>query len=571
MIIRHPARRFVPDSLNPGEFAQLDPLYHALLDRPIASVADLESWLLDLSELSAIVDEYGNRRYVEKSCHTDNAQLEKAYLRFIQEIEPQIKPLFFQLQKKFVSCPFQKSLTGRRHEILARKWQTDVGLFREENVPLEAECARIGNEYDKLSGAMTVFFQGREHTLQQMQRYQEMPDRTTRQWAWEIVANRRLVDRTRIEDIFDQLLPHRETIARNAGLPDYRAYCWQTYKRFDYTPDDCLRFADAIAEISVPLVRKLDQSRKAALGVPSLRPWDIAVDPMNREPLKPFAEPQIDRFIAQTHSIFTRLSPSLADDFDSLRRNGNLDLDSRTGKAPGGYQATFEDVGQPFIFMNAAGLQRDVEVLLHEAGHAFHTLAARPEPLMFLRSAPMEFCEVASMSMELLGSDHFDQFYNCRADAARGKRTMLEGIIRFFPWMTTIDSFQHWIYTHPGHTRAARRDCWLSLQQRFGRDLDWTGYEPVRECSWQQQLHLFHYPFYYIEYGIAQLGALQLWLRSRQDMHAALANYRAALALGGTRSLPELFNAAGLTFDLSARTLRPLMDAIAEELETLPE
>jgi oligoendopeptidase F len=320
----------------------------------------------------------------------------------------------------------------------------------------------------------------------------------------------------------------------------------------------------------VPVVAELDRQRREDLKLDELRPWDLSVDPKNRPPLRPFKEDETSAFIDKTRTIFERMSPELRDDFESLRSNKNLDLESRKGKQPGGYQMSLEESRQPFIFMNAAGLQRDVETLLHEGGHAFHFIAATVEPLVFLRSAPMEFCEVASMSMELLGSEHFDIFYTDGADAARAKRTLLEGIIRILPWIATIDSFQHWLYTQPGHTRGERTEQWLHLLDRFSSKVDWRGYEDVRASSWQRQLHLFHAPFYYIEYGIAQLGALQLWMKSKEDPRRALANYRNALKLGGTRPLPELFKAAGIQFDFSEKTLRPLMDAVQEDLEQLP-
>jgi oligoendopeptidase F len=446
-----------------------------------------------------------------------------------------------------------------------------VELFREQNVPLEVQVTKKVTEYDKICGAMMVNFRGTEYTLQQVARFVEEPDRRTRQEAWELSANRRLEDRGPIENLFDELLALRGKIAANAGLPDYRAFAWKAYKRFDYVPEDCLRFSDAIEKACVPLVKELDRLRKADLKIETLRPWDLAVDGHNRPPLRPFSDDQIPQFVDKTREIFGRLSPALADEFDILRQRNSLDLDSRKGKQPGGYQMSLEESQIPFIFMNAAGVQRDVETLLHEGGHAFHHLAAcSAEPLVFLRGAPMEFCEVASMSMELLGSEHFDVFYGSEADAARARRALLEGIIRFFPWMTTIDSFQHWIYTHPGHSRAERTAFWLSLLDRFGGLVDWAGYEAIRESSWQRQLHLFHAPFYYIEYGIAQLGALQLWMKSKRDPHQALANYRAALKLGGTRSLPELFAAARIRFDFSEKTLGPLMQGIGEELASLP-
>jgi len=569
MVATAPARSFVPAKLNVADFSQLERLYRQLLDHPLQTDSQAEQWLRDFSELSSVVDEYGSRRYIDKSCHTDDEQIEKAYLYFVEEIEPKIKPLFFELQKKLLQSPAAASLAGPRHQLLLRKWKADVELFREENVPLETQITRLNNDYDKISGAMTVTFRGNEYTLQQLARFIEEPDRATRQEAWEASNRRRLVDREAIEALFDQILPLRETIARNAGKSDFRAYMWQAYKRFDYTPKDCLKFADAVAETCVPVMRELDRKRREDLGVDRLRPWDLSVDPRNRPPLRPFEESNVSGFVDGVKSIFSRLSPRLADDFESLRTRNNLDLQSRKGKQPGGYQCSLEEAREPFIFMNAAGLQSDVITLLHEGGHAFHCLAARDEPLVFLRSAPMEFCEVASMSMELLGADHFDVFYP-EAEASRAKRVLLEGITRLLPWIATIDSFQHWIYTHPGHTRGQRTTEWLRLLDRFSSQLDWTGHEDARAAYWQRQLHLFHVPFYYIEYGIAQLGALQLWLKSRQDPHRALAGYRAALALGGTRPLPELFAAAGISFDFSPKTLRPLMAALREELDQLP-
>ena len=565
-----PARRFVPQEIDLSKFEQIEPLYTQLLERPIVSAQAAEQWLLDASELSAAVDEYGARRYIDKSCHTDDAEIERRFMQFVEQVEPKIKPLQFKLQKKFLSAPAAVELRdGQRYLLLRKKWHADVALFRDENVPLETEVTKKVTEYDKLSGALTVNFDGREQTLQQLARYGEQTDRDLRERAWRAANQRRLQDRAAMDTIFDDLLKLRKQIAANAGLSDYRAFQWIANKRFDYTPEQCLQFADAIERCCVPIVKKLDAQRRADLGVATLRPWDQSVDPKNRPPLVPFGESDVQTLLSKTTEIFTKLSPDLAKDFDSLRVNGNLDLDSRKGKQPGGYQSSLEESKQPFIFMNAAGLQRDVETLLHEGGHAFHYLWATHEPLVFLRSAPMEFCEVASMSMELLGSEHLDVFYN-QADVARAKRTLYEGIVRFFPWMATIDTFQHWLYTHPNHTQAERTAQWLSILDRFSGDVDWSGLGAIRESSWQRQLHLFHYPFYYIEYGIAQLGALQLWLKAMEDPRRALANYRAALSLGGTRPLPELFSAAGIRFDFSEQTLKPLMDTLESELAALP-
>ena len=566
-----PARKFVPTDFNAADWSQIQPLAAKLTDQPIESPQALETWLLNLSEFTSVIDEYSARRYIDKSCHTEDPEIEKRFMFFVEEIEPKLKPIFFALQKRFLESPYRAALTDKRYTMLARKWQADVDVYHPDNIPIETEITKQVTEYDKISGAMLVDFKGKTLTLQQLARFQEEPDRDTRKAAFELGANRRMQDCEKIEAIFEGLLPMREKIAKNASFSDYRAFVWRGYKRFDYTPQQCDQFADAIEKSIVPLVKELDRQRKADLGVETLRPWDGAVDPKNRPALQPFDPADIDGFVTTTKKIFERLSPTLADEFESLRTHGNLDLDSRKGKQPGGYQSSLEESKQPFIFMNAAGSQRDVETLLHEGGHAFHFIAAAAnEPLTFLRSAPMEFCEVASMAMESLASEHLDLFYPKPEEAARAKRTYLEGIVRFFPWMATIDQFQHWLYTHPGHSRVERTKHWLGLLDRFGGDVDWSGYEQVRESSWQRQLHLFHAPFYYVEYGIAQLGALQVWMKAKQDPQRALANYRAALKLGGTRPLPELFSAAGLRFDFSSQTIEPLINAVHEDLIALP-
>ena len=570
MVTPAPRRLFVPTDLDVSNVSQLVPLYEALLGRAVDTPEQLERWLNDVSELAAVVDEYGSRRYIDKSCHTDDPAVERAYLHFVENVEPRTKPLLFRIQKKFMESPARGGLAGPRYRMLERKWGPDVELFREENVPLETAVAKLVNEYDKTMGAMAVNFRGRDYTLQQLARFLEETDRETRRQAWELTANRRLADREKIDALFENLLPLRNRIAANAGHPDYRSYVWKHEKRFDYSPEDCLRFADAIASSVVPLVDELDRRRRQDLGVDTLRPWDLAVDPKHRPPLRPFAENDTDRFVDKTREIIARLSPPLAEQFESLRAHNNLDLASRRGKQPGGYQISLEESRQPFIFMNAAGVQRDVDTLLHEGGHAFHALAASGEPLVFLRQAPIEFCEVASMTMEALGCEHMDVFYDDPADAARAKRTYLEFVVRIFPWIATIDSFQHWLYTHPGHSRGERTNQWLRLMDRFFGGQDWSGHEAAREALWHRQPHLFQLPFYYVEYGIAQLGALQLWLKAKHDPRRAMANYRAALALGGTRPLPELFAAAGISFDFSEKTLRPLVGELREELERLP-
>jgi oligoendopeptidase F len=439
-------------------------------------------------------------------------------------------------------------------------------LFRPENVALETEEAKLAQQYQKLIGAQTVTFRGEEKTLVQMGRYLEEPDRALRQEAWELVAKRRLVDVEKCEETFDALIQLRQQIAKNAGFDNYRDYIFRKMGRFDYTPEDCVQFHDAVANVIVPAVREIRDERKRQLKLEKLRPWDLAVDPQNRPALKPFAE--VGEMVSRSQKIFNQLDPELAANFQQMQDLKLLDLANRKGKAPGGYQSTLNEARVPFIFMNAIGLQRDVDTLLHEAGHAFHAQATRHEDLYAYRGAPIEFCEVASMAMELLGSEFLEEFYST-PEANRARKTHLEGIIGFFPWMATVDAFQHWVYTHPGHTRAERKAAYLKLMDRFGGDADWTGYEESRAHSWHRQLHIFIHPFYYVEYGIAQLGALQVWANSKADKKQALNDYKHALTLGGSQPLPELFAAAGCKFQFDTATIKPLIQLASTELKKL--
>jgi oligoendopeptidase F len=370
----------------------------------------------------------------------------------------------------------------------------------------------------------------------------------------------------KFEEFFGQLVKVREQIAKNAGFPNYRDYAFRKLCRFDYTPEDCARFHAAVEADIMPVVRELQATRRRQLGIKALRPWDLAVDPLNRPPLRPFE--QVEQMVSRTQSIFSKLDPELNADFSRMQSLRLLDLANRKGKAPGGYQSTLAEARVPFIFMNAVGVQRDVETILHEAGHAFHALAAREEDLYAYRSAPIEFCEVASMSMELLGNEFLETFYTT-PEANRARRTHLEGIVNVFPWIATVDAFQHWIYTHPGHTRAERTAAWLDLMTRFGGDVDWSGFEAARANLWHRQLHIFIHAFYYIEYGIAQLGALRVWANSKQDKAAALKHYKEALGLGGSRPLPELFEAAGCKFEFNRATMAPLIQLVQRELQAL--
>jgi oligoendopeptidase F len=562
-------RRFVPETIDLGEWAQISPLFDQLELRAqqSANAAELEAWLLDWSELHAAIDEESAMRYIAMTCHTDDASAEQAYLHFVEKVEPQLKPRQFKLAQLFIAHPAREHLPKERYRVFERDTRLQVELFRPENVPLETEEAKLSQQYQKLSGSLTVNFRGQEKTLAQMSRFLEEPERGLRHEAWELVAQRRLAEAEHFEDLFDQLVDTRQQIARNAGFSNYRDYAFRKLGRFDYTASDCERFHEAVATEVMPVLRELQAERREQLGLSSLRPWDMAVDPLRRPPLRPFE--QVDQMVTHTQRIFDRVDNELAEGFQHMNELRLLDLANRKGKAPGGYQSTLAEARLPFIFMNAVGVQRDVETILHESGHAFHALATRHEDLYAYRGAPVEFCEVASMTMELLGLELAEEFYSA-SDASRARRTHLEGLMTIFPWIATVDAFQHWVYTHPQHTRAERKAAWLDLMGRFGGDVDWSAHEAVRASLWHRQLHIFIHAFYYIEYGIAQLGALQVWANSKNAKAKSLQQYKDALKLGGSRPLPELFNAAGCEFEFSRKTLAPLISLVREELARLP-
>lgn len=573
-------RSFVPADIDLGDWTQIAPLFDRLETdaKSVTSAAALEHWLLAWSELNAALDEEASRRYIAMTCHTNNAEAEKAYLHFVENVEPQLKPRQFALEKIYVAHPERKNLPHPRFEVFDRDVKNHVELFRAENVALETEEAKLCQQYQKLIGAQTVTFRGEEKTLIQMGKLLEEPDRALREEAWTLVAKRRLQDVDACEDIFEKLISLRQQIAKNAGFNNYLEYIFRQKCRFDYTPADCVKFHDAIESEIMPVVREIQNERRQKLKLEKLRPWDLAVDPQNRPPLKPFGN--VEEMVSRTQQIFNHLDAELATNFREMHDKKLLDLDNRKGKAPGGYQSTLNEARVPFIFMNAVGLQRDVETILHEAGHAFHAQATRREDLYYYRGAPIEFCEVASMAMELLGNEFLEEFYPAQkngdkgvaatsAEANRARKTHLEGIIGFFPWMAVVDGFQHWIYTHPGHTRAERKAAYLKLMDRFGGDVDFSGFAEVRAHSWHRQLHIFIHPFYYVEYGIAQLGALEVWANSRRDKAKALNDYKNALALGGSRPLPKLFHAAGCSFGFDAKTIKPLIQLANSELKKL--
>ena len=563
-------RQFVPANINLGNWKELNPLFKKLEEQldTSSTAENLEQVILNWEELSAAIAEEGSKRYIAMTCQTEDKDAEKAYLEFVEKIEPEEKKCNFLLSKKLTKHPQCKDLKNQRYDVFLRDTALQVELFRSENVTLETETSKLGQKYQKIIGGLTVHFEGKEQTLIQMSRHLEGTERNYRQKAWELVANRRLEESEKIDSHIDDLAKLRNQMSENAGFSNYRDYAHKRLGRFDYSPDDCISFQNAIEEEMVPLLRELQDERIQELNINELKPWDTATDPKGRPPLEPFEK--VSDLIECSQSIFNQVDGNLSDWFQTMQDLDLLDLANRKGKAPGGYQCSLDESRLPFIFMNSVGVQRDVETLLHEAGHAFHSMASQNEPLHSYRHAPIEFCEVASMAMELLGSEFLEEFYNSE-EARRARINHLEGIVFVFPWIATVDAFQHWLYLNPDHSIEDRDKAWSNLIDRFGGNVDWTHYELAKAKLWHKQLHIFLHPFYYVEYGIAQLGALQVWANYKNNKSKALNDYKAALALGGSKPLPELFKRCNIQFDLSRDTVAPMADLLRKELKALKD
>ncbi len=560
-------RRFLPDKLKVTGWEVLEPYFNQLLQRNIESKADLENWLKDRSELEAFISEDLAWRYVRMTCDTNNKELEQAYVFFVTEMEPKISPLNDLLNKKLVQSPFLDALDHDKYFIYLRGIKKEIEIFREANVPLMAEIATESQKYGSIMGSLTVNIDGKELTLQQASNYLKSTDRAKREEAFIKINDKRLQHADELDGLFNRLLKLRHQVAVNAGFNNYRDYMFAALGRFDYTPADCFAFHDAIKTEVVPLVKAFNEKRKAELGH-ELRPWDLEVDTQNRPALEPFTSGA--DLLDKTIGCFKKVDEYFAWCIETMDNMERLDLESRIGKAPGGYNYPMAETNVPFIFMNAASSTRDVETMLHEGGHAVHSFLSKDLELAAFKNCPSEVAELASMSMELLSYEGQDVFYKEASDLRRAKEEHLEGIIKILPWIATIDKFQHWIYTNPQHTTAERRKYWMELSKEFGTGMvNWIGLEHIQACTWQKQLHLFEVPFYYIEYGMAQLGALAVWRNAQRNKAQAIDQYKNALSLGYTKPIGEIYQTAGIEFNFSAVYIKELMTFVKVELSKL--
>jgi len=566
--IQKTKRRFVPEDFKVTTWETLEPYFKNLLDRNIDSNENLEQWLKDMSELEAVVSEDACWRQIKMTCDTTDKTLEEAFTYFCMEIQPKLQPYADLLNKKLIKSPYTSELDKEKYFTYLRSVRKNIELFREANIPLQAELSVMQQQFGVITGAMTVEVKGQEYTLQQAAKFLHEHDRSLREEVYRKIQERRKQDKDALNNLYSSLIEKRDKVAKNAGFENYRDYKFVDMGRFDYTKEDCFKFHEAVKLHVLPLVEKINLNKKEKLKLDVLRPWDTEAEPEGIEPLHPFNTGK--ELLEKSEACFEELNPFFADCLKKMNALGHLDLESRKGKAPGGYNCPLAESGAPFIFMNAAGQMDDVTTMVHEGGHAVHSFLAHPLELSAFKEYPMEIAEVASMSMELFTMDKWNVFFDDAEELKRAKEHQLERVITIFPWIATIDKFQHWVYEHPQHTIEERTEAWINILNEFSTNtVDFTGLEEYRKISWQKQLHLFEVPFYYIEYGIAQLGAIGLWMQYKKNPQQALDNYINALSLGGTKTLPELYKAAGLKFDLSPEHIKTLMEFVKEEMERL--
>ena len=550
------------------DWASLEPYFKELSDRPIEDALGLEKWLKDLSELEAFISEDACWRQIKMTCDTTDKSLEEAFNFFCMEIQPKMQPYADALNKKLMACPFTQTLDKDTYFTYLRAVQKSIDLFRTENIAIQAELSVMQQQYGAIAGKMTITHEGQEYTLQQAAQFLESEDRNIRESVYRKIQERRLEDKTAMHDLFSSLIQKRHQVAVNAGFENYRDYKFVELGRFDYTKEDCYQFHEAVKLHVLPLIDKIYARKKQKLGLEVLKPWDTEAEPAGTKPLRPFTDGK--DLYEKSVACFEQLHPFFADCLKKMNALKHFDLESRKGKAPGGYNCPLAESGAPFIFMNAAGQMSDVTTMVHEGGHAIHSFLSHHLSLSAFKEYPMEIAEVASMSMELFSMDHWQSFFDNEADLNRAKEHQLERTITIFPWIAIIDKFQHWVYEHPAHTIEERTQTWTSILKEFSTgSIDYTGLDEFRAIGWQRQLHLFEVPFYYIEYGIAQLGAIGMWMQYQQNPSAALENYMNALALGGTKTLPELYQTAGIEFNFSPNYVKNLMDFTNAQLEKL--
>lgn len=559
-------RTFLPDQLSVINWESVSDFYNDLRDRKISSASDLRKWLLDRTELESVIQEDVAWRYIRMSCDTTNKEYSDAFNFFVSEIEPNIAPYTNELNLKLLNCPFLAEMSDPRMEIMIRNIRKQTEIFRTENIPLLSELQQKEQHFATIAGAMTINVDGKEITLQQASNYLKNNNRGIREEVYRKIVERRYADNEVLDQLFDELITLRHKVALNAGFPDFRDYMFAALGRFDYTAQDCFDFHKAIAEEIVPLADAIHRKRLKALNIDTLKPWDLDADVTGKPGLTPFEGS--DDMMEKTIHCFSDIHPFLGQCMETLRSMKHIDLESRKGKAPGGFNYPLYETGVPFIFMNSTNSLRDLVTIVHEGGHAVHSILTKDLDYVDFRSTPSEVAELASMSMELISMEHWKEYFNNQDELSRAKQQHLEKLVESLPWIAAIDKFQHWIYTNPGHSKMERKKAWHDIYSEFsGAVIDWTGQENAFDFSWQKQLHLFQVPFYYIEYGMAQLGAIAIWRNYNREPGNTLEAYFEALKLGYTAPIGTIYRTAGIRFDFSKTYVRELADFLKGKLD----
>ena len=571
MIINSPKRHFISADLTLKTWEDIQAYFIDLRDREISSQIAFEKWLQDRSELDAVLEENAAWRYIKMTIDTRVPELTEDYTYFVTEIQPKLAPFEDLLNRKMMESEFVSILSkSKEYSLLFKRAQQDLDLFQEKNIALEAEINEETQEFGAISAAQMIEIDGEKMTMQKASVLLKNQDEAVRKQAFELMGERRLQDAQKLDDLFSSLVTKRHQLAVNAGFDNYRDYKLKSLGRFDYNKEDCFDFHNSIKLHIVPLVRKIQQKQADLLGVTKIKPWNLDVDPLGKPALKPFETG--DELLNGTIKMFDEIDTYFGDCIRTMSEMGYLDLESKAGKSPGGYNYPLYEIGVPFIFMNAVGTLRDLVTMVHEGGHAIHSFLSRDLKLTGFKNLPSEVAELASMSMELLSMDHWEHFFSNPDDLKRAKVEQLETILKILPWIATIDKFQHWVYENPSHSVEERQQQWEEITTDFGTGLvDWTGYESYKDRAWQKQLHLFEVPFYYIEYGIAQLGALAIWKNSKVNHKKAIEAYKKALELGYTRSIPEIYETADIKFDFSDSYLKEIANFVEVELKKVSQ
>jgi oligoendopeptidase F len=540
----------------------------SLLNVQIGSAEDLNTFLSDQKRLYEQVEEKMMKHYIAFQCQSDDEENKRKYEFDQQQIKPLYKKYQSLLDEKVLESPFLSDLPDSEYGEFKKKLRVQFALFQEANLEIEKQEDALVNQYFEIAGSLTSIWEGEEVTLSELYAHASDPNRDKRQKAWEAIYTPILKEEEKVQKILDELIQLRVKKAENAGLPSFTDYMFKKYNRFDYTPEDCHQLAESIREHVLPLTLQLEKEHKKELDVEVYRPWDVTGVAASKKPLKPVDS--AEELINKSAKVLGELHPSFGSLVHEMNDKGLLDLTSRKGKTQGGFCESLPETGLSFIFMNLSNTDSDLIVFMHEMGHGIHDMLKRDQEVYANKQIPMESAELASMSMELMTADRWNEFYKTEEELKRAKKEHLKSAVMLLPYIMVVDQFQHWLYKNPNHSWEERNKKFGEIKERYDATIvQWDGYEDWKEKNWLKILHIFEVPFYFIEYAIAQLGAIQLYKQYKENPEKTIEKYIEALKLGSSKSLPEVYEAAGVKFDFSSTTIAELMEFVAKELDLL--